>query len=137
MIRTKSARKLTVFGAALFVAAAILASPAVLASGAIGGASAGVSQYGQMYKLGKVVFFRKLACSRTECPIKRDQVNGDLAAGLVDSLRTRDELKLEETENDAIISLLCPGTNAVDCAGHPDEQAMVEHYLGRRFRIGK
>ena len=65
-----------------------------------------------------------------------NQVSGSLAAGrLVESLRTRAELKFEESENDAIISVLCPGENAGDCAGRPDEQEMVQYYLTRRFNI--
>ena len=75
-----------------------------------------------------MVFFRKVACSRSTCPVKRDQLSGSLAAGLVESLRTRAELKFEESENDAIISVLCPGENAGDCAGRPDEQEMVSRY---------
>ena len=113
-----------------------LLSPATLASGSISTGSSGVSsQYGQLYKQGKVAFFRKVACSRAECPVKRNQVSGGLAAGLVESLRTRAELKFEESENDAIISVLCPGENAGDCAGRPDEQEMVQYYLTRRFNI--
>ena len=49
--------------------------------------------------------------------------------------RIRAELKFEESENDAIISVLCPGENAGDCAGRPDEQEMVQYYLTRRFNI--
>ena len=80
-----------------------------------------MSQFGQIYKQGKMVFFRKVACSRSACPVKRNQLSGNLATGLVESLRTRAELKFEESENDSIISVLCPGENAGDCAGRPDE----------------
>ena len=119
-----------------FSASITLLAPATLASGSISAGSSGVSsQYGQLYKQGKVAFFRKVACSRAECPVKRDQVSSNLAAGLVESLRTRAELKFEEAENDAIISVLCPGENAGDCAGRPDEQEMVQYYLTRRFNI--
>ena len=114
---------------------AILLIPATLASGSISTGNSGVSQFGNLYKQGKVAFFRKVACSRSECPVKRNQLSGDLAAGLVESLRTRAELKFEESENDAIISVLCPGENAGDCAGRPDEQEMVQYYLTRRFNI--
>ena len=122
--------------AILLVTGGMLLSPAALGSGSIGSSSGGVTQYGQMYKQGKAAFFGKIACSRSECPIQRSDVNAALAAGLVESLRTRDELKLEETKNDAAISLLCPGANAQDCADRPDEQDMVLHYLTRRFGIG-
>ena len=53
----------------------------------------------------------------------------------MESLRTRAELKFEESENDTIISVLCPGEKAGDCAGRPDEQEMVQYYLTRRFNI--
>ena len=118
-----------------FTAIVTLLSPVTLASGSISTGSGGVSQYGQLYKQGKVLFFKKVACSREACPVKRDQVGADLAAGLVESLRTRAELKFETSENDAKISVLCPGENAGDCAGRPDEQEMVQYYLTRRFNI--
>ena len=104
-----------------------LLSPATLASGSISTGNSSVSQFGQIYKQGKMVFFMKVACSRSACPVKRDQLSGNLAAGLVESLRTRAELKFEESENDSIISVLCPG--------RPDEQEMVQYYLTRRFNI--
>lgn len=114
---------------------AVLLTPVVLASGSISTGNSGVSQFGQIYKQGKMAFFRKVACSRPACPVKRDQLSGNLAAGLVESLRTRAELKFEESENDAIISVLCPGEKAGDCADRPDEQEMVQYYLTRRFNI--
>ena len=114
---------------------AVLLIPTTLASGSISTGNSGVSQFGQIYKQGKMVFFRKVACSRSACPVKRNQLSGNLATGLVESLRTRAELKFEESENDAIISVLCPGENAGDCAGRPDEQEMVQYYLTRRFNI--
>ena len=114
---------------------AVLLIPTTLASGSISTGNSGVSQFGQIYKQGKMVFFRKVACSRSACLVKRNQLSGNLAAGLVESLRTRAELKFEESENDAIISVLCPGENAGDCAGRPDEQEMVQYYLTRRFNI--
>ena len=120
---------------AWFGAVVTLLSPVTLASGSISTNSGSVSQYGQLYKQGKVLFFKKVACSREACPVKRDQVGADLAAGLVESLRTRAELKFEETENDTVIKVLCPGENAGDCAGRPDEQEMVQYYLARRFNI--
>ena len=44
---------------------AILLIPATLASGSISTGNSGVSQFGQIYKQGKMVFFRKVACSRS------------------------------------------------------------------------
>lgn len=111
-------------------------APTAIASGSISvGSGSGVSQFGDLYKQGKIAFFKKVACSRPACPVKRDQVSDSLAGGLVESLRTRAELKLETSENDAIISVLCPGERAGDCAGRPDEQEMVQYYLTRRFNI--
>ena len=114
-----------------------LLSPVVLASGSIstGSATAGVSQYGQLYNQGKILFFGKIACSRSDCPVQRDRLNKSFAASLVESLRTRAELKFDDSEHDAIITVLCPGEKAGDCAGRPDEQEMVQYYLTRRFHI--
>lgn len=110
--------------------------PTVIASGSINAGSGGsASQFGNLYKQGKTAFFKKVACSRPACPVKRDQVSSSLADGLVESLRTRAELKLETSEEDAIISVLCPGEKAGDCAGRPDEQKMVQYYLTRRFNV--
>ena len=136
MVSHRPAVKEMVSVVAWLSAVITLLSPVTLASGSISTGSSGVSsQYGQLYKQGKVAFFRKVACSRSECPVKRNQISGSLAAGLVESLRTRAELKFEESENDAIITVLCPGENAGDCAGRPDEQEMVQYYLTRRFNI--
>ena len=118
--------------AALFTAFAVGAPLAVQASGSIGGGT-GVSQYGQMYKQGKVVFFRKLAC-REGCPIQRNRLDKTLAASLVESIKTRDALKAEPSPHDETINLLCPGSNAKGCNG-VDEQALVQHYLSRRFGV--
>ena len=120
--------------AALVVSFGLAAPPASLASGSIGGGS-GVSQFGQMYKQGKVVFFRKLACS-SGCPIQRDQLDKGLAANLVESIETRDALKAETSAHDETVSLLCPGANAKGCTG-VDEQELVGHYLSRRFGVGR
>ena len=133
--RMKLSLKDSLLFAVLLATATALPSPAVLASGSVGTGGSGVSQYGQMYEQGKALFFKKIACSREDCPIRRDQVNATLAAGLVESLRTRDELKAEESENDAVISILCPGQNGKNCVEGGDEQAMVQHYLTRRFDI--
>ena len=119
--------------AGLLTAFAVAAPPSVSASGSIGGGS-GVSQFGQMYKQGKVAFFRKLAC-RSGCPIQRDQIDKDLAASLVTSIKTRDALKAEPGTHDETISMLCPGVNAKGCAPGVDEQEMVQHYLSRRFGV--
>ena len=119
--------------AALLTAFAVAAPPTVFASGSLGGGS-GVSQFGQMYKQGKVAFFRKLAC-RSGCPIERDEVDKTLAASLVESIDTRDALKAEPGRHDETISLLCPGVNAQDCAPGVDEQEMVQHYLSRRYGV--
>jgi len=119
--------------AVLLAAFAVAAPPpAVLASGSIGGGG-GVSQFGQMYKQGKVAFFQKLACQG--CPIQRSQVDKDLAKSLVESIKTRDALKAEPLAHDETISLLCPGANAKGCAAGVDEQEMVQHYLSRRFGV--
>lgn len=120
--------------AVLVVAFGLAAPPASFASGSIGGGS-GVSQFGQMYKQGKVVFFRKLAC-RSGCPIQRDRLDKGLAANLVESITTRDALKAETSAHDETVSLLCPGANAKGCTG-VDEQELVGHYLSRRFGVGR
>ena len=135
MIGLKPSVKELLYVVVCFSALITLLSPATLASGSISTGNSGVSQFGQIYKQGKMVFFRKVACSRSACPVKRDQLSGNLAAGLVESLRTRAELKFEVSENDSIISVLCPGEKAGDCAGRPDEQEMVQYYLTRRFNI--
>ena len=121
--------------AVLLAGAAVLVAPVSLASGSIGGGSNALSSYGQTYKQGKIVFFRKIACSRADCPIKRSEVDASLAGSLVESLRTRDALKLQPMEHDATIEILCPGDNAQGCGG-ADEQEMVRYYLSRRFGIG-
>ena len=119
--------------AALLGAIAVAAPPIVFASGSIGGGS-GVSQFGQMYKHGKVAFFQKLAC-RSGCPIQREQLDKALAAQLVESIKTRDALKAEPGRFDETIGLLCPGANAKGCGDGVDEKAMVQHYLSRRFGV--
>lgn len=119
--------------AGILAAFAVAAPPTVSASGSIGGGS-GVSQFGQMYKQGKVAFFRKLAC-RSGCPIERAQLDKALAESLVESIKTRDALKAEPGRHDETISLLCPGANAKGCTPGVDEQEMVQHYLSRRFGV--
>lgn len=119
--------------AGVLAAFAVGAPSTVFASGSIGGGS-GVSQFGQMYKQGKVAFFRKLAC-RSGCPIQRQEVDKDLAASLVESIRTRDALKAEPGRHDETISLLCPGADAQGCTPGVDEQEMVQHYLSRRYGV--
>ncbi len=119
--------------AGLLAGLAVATPPIVYASGSLGGGS-GVSQFGQMYKQGKVAFFRKLAC-RSGCPIEREQVDRTLAESLVESIKTRDALKAEPGRHDETISLLCPGANAKGCAPGVDEQEMVQHYLSRRYGV--
>ena len=119
--------------AGLLAVFAVAAPPTVFASGSLGGGS-GVSQFGQMYKHGKIAFFRKLAC-RSGCPIEREQVDKTLAGALVESIKSRDALKAEPGRYDETISRLCPGANAKDCAPGVDEQEMVQHYLSRRYGV--
>jgi len=109
-----------------------------LASGSIGAGGGGINQFGQMYRQGKKLFFQKIACSKAQCPIKRHEVNAKRAASLVSSLEARDELSLEdETKDDLIIKRLCPGDEAGNCSGKPDEQELVQYYLTRRFKLKK
>ena len=116
---------------------AFLVSPAAHASGSVGVGASGISQYGKLYKQGKSVFFRKLACNRSRCAFKRNEVGQWLAKALVASLATRDEEKFELSEIDSIIAQLCPGEDATRCNGRVDEQEAVQHYLSRRFRISQ
>lgn len=92
-------------------------------SGSVGGGG-GISQFGQTYKQGKVIFFQKVACDRAECTITKSDLNATLARELVASLRSRDELKAEETPADKAVANL---------VGNEIEK--VEHYLSRRFRL--
>ena len=110
------AAALTALGAAL-----MLGAPSALGSGSIG-AGAGISQYGAIYKQGKMVFFGKLACSRAECPIKRDQVDAALAEAVVRSIRSAAGIRLEESGHDAAVAAL-----------GADEQE--KYYLSRRLGI--
>jgi len=107
-----------------------------LASGTIGAGGGGISQFGQIYRQGKKLFFHKIACSK--CPIKRHEVNAKRAASLAASIEARDGLSLEdETKDDLIIQRLCPGEDAGNCSGKPDEQELVQYYLTRRFKLKK
>lgn len=94
-----------------------------LGSGSVGGGG-GISQYGQMYKQGKAIFFQKVACPRAECAIKKSDLNASLARDLVASLRSKDELKAEESASDKAVASL---------VGNEIEK--VEHYLSRRFNL--
>ena len=114
-----------------------LVSPAALASGSVGTGAGGISQYGALYKQGKSAFFQKLACKRSDCAIKRSQVNAALARELVASLATRAEVKFDVSETDALINQLCPGEGATGCDGKVDEQEAVQYYLSRRFGVGR
>lgn len=112
-------------------------SPSALASGSVGTGAGGISQYGALYKQGKSAFFRKLACNRADCAIKRRDVNATLARSLVESLATRAEVKFEESSADALVKQLCPGEGATGCDGKVDEQEAVQYYLSRRFGVGR
>ena len=92
--------------------AALLFSPAAHASGSVGAGTSGISQYGKLYKQGKSAFFRKLACNRSRCAFKRNEVGQWLAKALVASLAARHEEKFELSEIDSIIAQLCPGEDA-------------------------
>lgn len=133
MLKSNSSYARPLALAGLLAAFAVAAPPTVMASGSIGGGS-GVSQFGQMYKQGKVAFFKKLAC-RSGCPIERAQVDRALAESLVESIKTRDALKAEPGRHDETVSLLCPGANAKGCTPGVDEQEMVQHYLSRRYGV--
>lgn len=107
-----------------FVAVTLLfaASPS-FGSGSVGGGG-GISQFGQTYKQGKVIFFQKVACDRAECTIKKSDLDAALARELVASLRSKDELKAEESPTDKAVANL---------VGNEIEK--VEHYLSRRFKL--
>lgn len=92
-------------------------------SGSVGGGG-GISQFGQVYKQGKTIFFQKITCDRSECSYRRSQLDENLARDLVESLRTVDALSLTESETDQAIEALSS-----------DEIEPVEYYLARRFRI--
>ena len=77
-----------------------------------------------MYKQGKTIFFQKVACDSAECSIKRTDLTTSLARELVESLRSKDALKLNETASDKFIANL-----------DSDEVEKVEHYLSRRFKL--
>ena len=98
-------------------------STSLMASGAIGGAG-GVSQYGQVYKQGKAVFFQKVACAREGCMVSRTRVNSDFARELFVSLSSRGALRATESETDKIANSLTS-----------DEAEKVHHYLARRFNL--
>ena len=115
--------------------AAFLISPAAIASGSVGAGTGGISQYGDLYKQGKSAFFRKLACNRPECPLKRNEINKELARAIVASLATRVEVKFDESKTDALINRLCPGEGATGCASKVDEQEAVLWYLSLRFGV--
>lgn len=115
--------------------ATFLAAPIALASGSVGAGAGGFSQYGGLYKQGREAFFRKLACNRAGCAMKRSEVNATLARDLVASLATRNEVKFEQSKTDALVEQLCPGENATRCTGRVDEQEAVQHYLSRRFGV--
>lgn len=133
--------KMPILGGILLISSiGFLSSPMpAFASGSIGAGGGGISNFGQIYRQGKKLFFHKIACSKAHCPIKRSEVNANRAASLVNSLEARDELKdlEEETRDDQIIKLLCPGDEAAGCLVNLDEQEMVRYYLTRRFKLNK
>ena len=106
------------------LATLLATTPAAYGSGSMGGGTGGISQYGQVYQQGKMVFFAKLACSRAACPIKRSQVNASLAAGVVGSIRSAAGIRLEESPHDAAVDALSA-----------EERERVQYYLSRRFGI--
>ena len=107
----------------LIALALLFAASLSFGSGSVGGGG-GISQFGQTYKQGKVIFFQKVACDRAECTIKKSDLNATLARELVASLRSKDELKTEESPADKAVANL---------VGNEIEK--VEHYLSRRFRL--
>ena len=121
----------------LLSALVVAYSPAVQASGSIGAGAGGISQYGALYKQGKSVFFRKLACNRAHCAFGRSEVNEQLAKAIVASLATRSELKFEVTETDSLINQLCPGPDASKCSSRVNEQEAVKYYLSRRYGVSQ
>ena len=133
-------KKLIFSGLLLLTSTGLLVIPLpTLASGSIGAGGGGISNFGQLYRQGKKIFFSKIACSKAHCPIKRREVNKTRAISLVNSLNTRDEFKDadEESVDDQIIKRLCPGNDAGDCTDKPDEQELVQYYLTRRFKLPK
>ena len=114
-----AARLLLVVGTALSISLAT----SVWASGAIGGGGA-VSQYGQAYKQGKVIFFQMVACDRSECAVAKSAVSADFARNLIASIDTRGGLKAQESATDKIANNLSS-----------DEAEKVKHYLARRFNV--
>ena len=107
-----------------FIALALLIAASLsFGSGSVGGGG-GISQFGQDYKQGKVIFFQKVACDRAECTVKKSDLNATLAQELVASLRSKDELKAEESPTDKAVANLVG-----------NEVEKVEHYLSRRFRL--
>ena len=108
---------------AVFGAIALL-SAAALGSGSISSGTGGVTQYGAIYTQGKKVFFGKLACSRAECPIKRNEVDAALAESVVRTIWPSTGVAPDASRYDAAVGALTS-----------DEQAMVAYYLSRRFGI--
>ena len=107
----------------LVASVSLFAASMALGSGSVGGGG-GISQFGQSYKQGKTIFFQKVACDRSECAIKRSDLNASLAQELVGSLRSKDELKAQESATDKAVASLSG-----------NEVEMVEHYLSRRFKL--
>lgn len=115
-------RKRTIAYAAL--GALVLFSASALGSGSISTSTGGISQYGAAYTQGKKVFFGKLACSRAECPIRRNEVNASLAESVVRSIFSPAGVRREESRHDAAVGALTS-----------NERKQVMYYLARRFGI--
>jgi len=138
MTIVNTALKRSILGGILFVASVALLSihlPA-LASGSIG-VGGGKTSPKKAYTQGKVVLFKKLVCSESKCPIKRNELNKTRAISLTKSLEARDKANKPGTPDDENIKVLCPGEKAGNCTGKADEQELVHHYLTRRYKLKK
>lgn len=140
MTIVNTALKRSTLGGILFVASVGLLSihlPA-LASGSIG-VGGGKTSPKKAYTQGKVLLFKKLVCSKSKCPIKKNKWNRDRAISLVKTLEARDKANKPSTQYDDNdnIKKLCPGEDAGDCAGKADEQELVHYYLTRRYKLKK
>jgi hypothetical protein len=139
MTIVNTALKRSILGGILFIASAGLLSihlPA-LASGSIG-VGGGKTSPKKAYTQGKVLLFKKLVCSKSKCPIKRNELNRARAISLAKSLEARDKAEADKpgTSDDENIKVLCPGERAGNCTG-TDEQEFVHHYLTRRYKLKK
>ena len=132
-----SVKKLIGSSALLFASTALISIPLpALASGSIG-VGGGVNTKAA-YRLGKQLVYQKVVCggqqANTEYCVPEEQLT-NRAASLVASLEARNEENKPGTPDDTVITLLCPGENAGDCAGKPDEQELAHYYLTRRYKL--